>query len=439
MSDWLLLRQYVNEKSEAAFSSLVDRHMKMVYWTCRRDLHSVEMAEDAAQAVFILLARKAAGLRSGVSISGWLFNTARLVARNVRRDEALRRRHEEEAMVSMETAAADSYSWEDVEPVLNDALGALKPADRAAILMRYCDGFSMKEVAVELGLTEDTAGKRIARAVQKMQRALAGKGVAIPVATLGAILAAHSAKAAVPPGLHASAMLSVSQLSGGQAPASVGANTRVIRLQRGGHAAMQAAARTSLGWACAAGVVVAVCVAVVLPLALRAGQRPGPDFTSTFIDAAPAPTAGDPAASARTEIMADYADIGRRTAMRELAFADGFYAPDFTATFPGDRTLNLTQVIQANQQSMAALRTYHMTVTLQNWNLDGSTMTVTSTAQIAGRLTETGLPPGGVPFTEDRVGTNVWEKRSGRWMAIRAQITSDTSTLNGQPIPAARS
>ena len=77
-NDWQLLREYVDNGSEAAFGKLVVRHMQLVYWTCRRDLRDPELAEETAQDVFLLLARKASGLSSDVCVSGWLFQASRV-------------------------------------------------------------------------------------------------------------------------------------------------------------------------------------------------------------------------------------------------------------------------------------------------------------------------------------------------------------------------
>ena len=95
MSDGKLLRRYVEDNCQDSFARLVERHMKLVYWTCRRDLRDAQLAEDAAQTVFVLLAQKAPRLYGDVSVAGWLFNTARLVSKNVQRREATRKRREE--------------------------------------------------------------------------------------------------------------------------------------------------------------------------------------------------------------------------------------------------------------------------------------------------------------------------------------------------------
>lgn len=95
MDDDKLLTLYVRDGSEAAFGQIVTRHRALVYATCLREIGSPSQAEDAAQVVFLLLSRKSKSLRPGPSLAGWLFRTARFVARDVRKQEARRQRREE--------------------------------------------------------------------------------------------------------------------------------------------------------------------------------------------------------------------------------------------------------------------------------------------------------------------------------------------------------
>src|SRR5579862_7742996 len=193
MDDWRLLRQYRDEGSQAAFGRLVDRHIKMVYWTCRRDMENDQSAEDATQVVFVLLAQKSASLRRNVSIAGWLFNTARLVSRNVRRNEARRLRYEQEAIKSMEYDAAQEDGWQQVEPWLNDGLSKLPVSDRDILLLRYFEGLSIREVAQTVGASESAAKMRVTRALDRLRGYLTKKEVAVSSIALPALLAEHAA------------------------------------------------------------------------------------------------------------------------------------------------------------------------------------------------------------------------------------------------------
>src|SRR5579883_3372637 len=168
MDDWRLLREYQEKGSEAAFSRLVDEHMKMVYWTCRRDLTNQELAEDAAQVVFVLLARKASSFNARVSVSGWLFNASRYVARDFNKREA-RRKRREEAAIMQQPASHEDFEWRELEPWLNDGISHLATRDREAILLRYFNGLSTAEIAGALGTTEPNARKRLSRAVDRLR------------------------------------------------------------------------------------------------------------------------------------------------------------------------------------------------------------------------------------------------------------------------------
>jgi len=200
LSDRALLRQYVERRSEAAFSRLVRRHLSLVYATCRREVGDPELAEEVAQAVFLLLARKAPALRAEAGLAGWLFQTARFAARNALRREARRQRRERRAAEMMRDAQAAEQTgadfWRQVEPHLNDALASLGAADREAVLRRFFDGESLAEIGARLGLSENTARMRVARAVEKMRRHLAREGVTLAGVALAALLAERAAPAA---------------------------------------------------------------------------------------------------------------------------------------------------------------------------------------------------------------------------------------------------
>jgi len=201
LSDRALLRQYVERRSEAAFSRLVRRHLSLVYATCRREVGDPEVAEEVAQAVFLLLARKAPGLRAEAGLAGWLFQTARFAAKNALRREARRQRREwKAAEMTRDSQAAEQAPggdfWRQVEPHLNDALAHLGATDREAVLRRFFEGESLAEIGARLGLSENTARMRVARAVEKMRRHLARAGVTLAGAALGALLLERAGDAA---------------------------------------------------------------------------------------------------------------------------------------------------------------------------------------------------------------------------------------------------
>jgi RNA polymerase sigma factor (sigma-70 family) len=194
MQDNQLLTQYARTGSDAAFSQIVARHLPLVYRTCRRELGSETLAEDAAQVVFLLLARKAKTLRAGPSLAGWLFQTARFVAKDVRKQEQRRKRREEAIMQqAISQQITPTPEWNSIEPLLNNALSSLKPAEREAVLLRFFEGLTLAETGTLLGLSEDAARMRVTRAVDKLRRYLASHGAAVTGVVLTGLLTAEAA------------------------------------------------------------------------------------------------------------------------------------------------------------------------------------------------------------------------------------------------------
>jgi RNA polymerase sigma factor (sigma-70 family) len=165
MNDRQLLREFAERGSEGAFRALVDAHLPLVFGTARRITRNPALAEEVAQTVFILLARKAAGFASGVILSGWLFRTTRFVAARALRAENRRRKREEEALI-MQQHTESNPLWTRVEPHLDQALSRLSEPDRNALLLRFFEQRSFREVALALGIHEEAAKKRVARAIE---------------------------------------------------------------------------------------------------------------------------------------------------------------------------------------------------------------------------------------------------------------------------------
>ena len=195
-----LLRLYVERRSEEAFTELGRRYTGLIYTTCLREIGDRTLAEDAAQGVLLLLSQKASALQGRETIAGWLYNAARYVARNVRKQEHRRQMNESraahEAPGALLPPAPENPLWEQIEPHLHVALNRLKPADREAVLLRFVQEQSLAEVGASLGISENTARMRIQRALEKVRVNLGKMGVAVTVGTLAVLLEAHSAQAA---------------------------------------------------------------------------------------------------------------------------------------------------------------------------------------------------------------------------------------------------
>lgn len=203
MTDRGLIEQYVRHGSDAAFSELVERHKRLVFATCQRDLGDAMLAEDCTQAVFLILARKAKWLRGYHSLAGWLFKTARLAARDAVKQEIRRRKREAAIMEQLNTQAErEAAAWRTVEPELNDALDSMPSTDREVLLMRFFDQSSHADIAATMGIKEDTARIRVSRAVERLRVRLlsrlgAGAGIVAGIA-LADLLTSRAAGAAVP-------------------------------------------------------------------------------------------------------------------------------------------------------------------------------------------------------------------------------------------------
>lgn len=197
MHDRRLLREYVEHGSQAAFAQLIERYLRLVYSTCLRETGEVGIAEDAAQAVFLLLARKAPTLHAQISLVGWLFAASRLVSRNAMRQERRRRQHEQKAVEAMVRAdrdgEADTALWSRIEPMLNDALTVLNGREREALLLRFFQGLSLIETGSTLGISADAAQMRVSRAVEKLRRHLAKAGITVSCAALATLLPIYTA------------------------------------------------------------------------------------------------------------------------------------------------------------------------------------------------------------------------------------------------------
>lgn len=200
LSDGELLRCYVEEGSEDAFTELVQRHVSMVYLAAlRRVGRNAHAAEDVTQAVFTDLARKARSLRGHPSLVGWLYTGTRFAAAQAVRTERRRRAHEEEAHTMNEFDSPPPVSTDRLEPFLDEVLDLLDERDRHAVLLHFFEGRTFAEIGAVLSLSADAARMRVNRALERLRAELARRGVASSAAILTATLSAQSTLAAPAP------------------------------------------------------------------------------------------------------------------------------------------------------------------------------------------------------------------------------------------------
>jgi RNA polymerase sigma factor (sigma-70 family) len=202
LDDMELLRAYATRNVEAAFEALVARHVHWVYCAALRQVRDPQLAEEVAQAVFTILARKASTLKRGTVVGGWLFNTVRLTAAAELRTAARRRRREQEARMepAMHAQADTHCQWEQIAPLLDEALAQLSQTDRNAVLLRYFEQKNLAEVGAALGAPGEAARKRVSRAVEKLRVFFVRHGSVLPAGVVVGLLSTQAVQAA-PAGL----------------------------------------------------------------------------------------------------------------------------------------------------------------------------------------------------------------------------------------------
>ncbi|MBI4622724.1 MAG: sigma-70 family RNA polymerase sigma factor [Verrucomicrobia bacterium] len=180
-------------------------YLNLVYFAALRQVGGdAHRAEDVTQTVFALLARKASSLTRHQTLAGWLHTTTRFTASEALRAERRRLAREQEAhtMHELSTDSAAGHEWEQLRPVIDDALGELREPDREAVLLRFFANLPFAEVGAKLNLSENTARMRVERALDKLRVLLARRGITSTTAALSTALA-NQAMAAAPASLAA--------------------------------------------------------------------------------------------------------------------------------------------------------------------------------------------------------------------------------------------
>ncbi len=244
--DMELVRQFARDNSEAAFTELVRRHINLVYSVARRCTRNNSDAQDVTQAVFITLARKAVTLREKTLLTGWLYETTRFTTARLVRTNVRRHAREQEAFMQSTLNEADTAEiWTQLAPHLEAAMAKLNAADRALLVLRFYENKTGAETAALLGIGEDAAHKRVARAIEKLRNFFAQRGVTISGAAIAGAVSANSIQAA-PAGL--AAIISATALSGTTIKtAAVIAATKAIAMTTFQKLAVTAALTVTIG------------------------------------------------------------------------------------------------------------------------------------------------------------------------------------------------
>jgi RNA polymerase sigma factor (sigma-70 family) len=337
-SDRELLHDYAATSDQLAFTALVRRHGPMVQAVCRRVLRHHQDAEDAFQAVFLVLARGAATIRKGDSLTSWLHGVSYRVAMRAKRDAGRRRKHEGQAEPRPAPPAWET-AWHELQAIIDEEVEQLPPAFRDAFLLCCLEGLSKPEAAVRLGVKENTVSSRLARARKWMQERLARRGISL-ASVLAALAVSGIGRARV-----------AAQLAHKAATAApLGAGVPVAGFSLKALYLAEGVTRTMLPnkVKLATVLLVALCaLATGLGVFARSGEQKPPAAATAQPAATPAPTAskdttitvsgqvldpeGKPAPGAKLYLL-DFAQRKTPPPLRATTALDGSFRFTFTAS-----------------------------------------------------------------------------------------------------------
>jgi RNA polymerase sigma factor (sigma-70 family) len=194
--DMTLVREFAANNSEPAFATLVERHLGLVHSAALRQVGDDHLAGEITQAVFIILARKAASLGPKTVLAAWLYRTTRYAASDALKTRRRRAAREQEAYMqsTLNEPQADE-AWTQLAPLLDDAMAELGETDRTALVLRYFENKTAREIAAALRMEENAAQKRVARALEKLRAQFVKRGMTLTVTVIAGAVAANSVQA----------------------------------------------------------------------------------------------------------------------------------------------------------------------------------------------------------------------------------------------------
>jgi len=232
-SDGELLGRFLDKRDEVAFAALVRRHGPMVWGVCLRIVGNLHDAEDAFQAAFIVLVRRAAAVKPREAVGNWLYGVAVHTALKAREISARVRGKEKQVTSMPEPAKHPHEDWEEMQALLDQELSALPDKYRLPVVLCDLEGRTRKEVAAKLKIPEGTLSSRRATAHQMLARRLARSGLAVSGASLSALLAQNSASACVPASVVSSTIKTATLVAASQGAVAGVASAKVAALTEG--------------------------------------------------------------------------------------------------------------------------------------------------------------------------------------------------------------
>ena len=232
LTDGQLLGLFLSHRDEAAFEALLRRHGPMVFSVCRRIIGNLHDAEDAFQATFLVLARKAASVVPREAVGNWLYGVAYRTALKAR-TMALRRRMREKQVEELpQLPAPEAENLQDLERLLDQELNRLPDKYRLLVVLCDLEGRTRRDVARQLGLPDGTVSNRLAAGRRMLARRLARRGLSAAGAAAVTVLAQTVARASLPPPLVHSTVQAAALVAAGTTPVAV-VSPQVFRLMKG--------------------------------------------------------------------------------------------------------------------------------------------------------------------------------------------------------------
>jgi RNA polymerase sigma-70 factor (ECF subfamily) len=231
--DAYLLERFAIHRDEAAFAALLRRHGPMVLGVCARTLGDTPDAEDALQATFLVLARRAGSVGRPELLGNWLHGVACRVARKARAAAATRRRHEGRVRGGTGADPAEEVAWRDLRPVLDEELSRLPAKYRLPLVLCHLEGQTHEEVARRLGCPRETVTTRLVRARERLRRRLVRRGLTLSAGAGAALLTGDALTAAVPAALAETTVRSAAGFATGSGAAAGRVSAQVVALTEG--------------------------------------------------------------------------------------------------------------------------------------------------------------------------------------------------------------
>jgi RNA polymerase sigma-70 factor (ECF subfamily) len=231
LTDAQLLERFVKRRDEPAFAALVARHGPMVLGVCRRLVRDAQEAEDAFQATFLVLARKAAVIQRQPLLAGWLYGVAYRLAVRLRGQTARRRTREQRDVDLTALAAADDGAYSDVRPLVHEEVGRLPDKYRSAVVLCYLEGKTNEEAALQLRWPVGSVKSRLARARELLRTRLTRRGLTLSAGLLTTALVINKASASL--ALTDATIRGAALFAAGDAVAGGLISARVVKLSYG--------------------------------------------------------------------------------------------------------------------------------------------------------------------------------------------------------------